>query len=305
MDCRVPLLGAIHQDTVPGYRYNATEDCHFWAHFGARDRTVEGSRHLDFNRIAAYRLSEPFEPPLRPNGTALYIGAHRGGEDGVHLHLRYGLRMHVFEPSPTFFRSLREALAPYPDLTLHNFGLGARTRWTSLQLSGTASRITHSDVPPPSAAAATAAAAGEPGVEDFFGEPAEVGEEERVLIRAAAEAVPEVLGPRLGPRGGGAGSAELVELLHVNCEGCEYDVIEGLRNAGLLAHMEQVQIATHLLEHVEPGATFQQNVEFSMQVSVKRYCEMHRLLSESHTRVFGLPWVWERWVRRPRLPGRG
>eukprot|EP00438_Fugacium_kawagutii_P026386 Skav218564 [mRNA] locus=scaffold1408:420984:424134:- [translate_table: standard] len=71
-------------------------DCHFWASYAARDRHVEGSRVLDFNRLAAYRYA-PFEPPLRHNGTALYIGAHRSGEDGLEFHRRFALQMHLFE----------------------------------------------------------------------------------------------------------------------------------------------------------------------------------------------------------------
>ena len=39
----------------------------------------------------------PFEPPLQPNGTALYIGAHRSGEDGLEFHRRFALQMHLFE----------------------------------------------------------------------------------------------------------------------------------------------------------------------------------------------------------------
>ena len=27
---------------------------------------------------------------------------------------------------------------------------------------------------------------------------------------------------------------------------------------------------------------------------------MHRTLSHTHDRAWGLPWVWERWTRRPR-----
>merc|ERR1712129_68300 len=111
---------------------------------------------------------------------------------------------------------------------------------------------------------------------------------ERVLVRAVAEAVPEIFA-------GGHDrhdSGEAIELLHVNCEGCEYDVVEGLHSSGLLVRAEQVQIATHLLDRVPPTANFQEAVEMVMQLSVKRYCEMHLLLSESHVRVWGLPWVW-------------
>lgn len=268
MSCRVPLLGSLHEDSIPGYKYNATDDCHFWAHYAARDRTVEGSRVLDFNRLAAYRLLDPFNPPLQSNGTALYIGAHRGGEDGLEFHRRFKLQMHLFEPSPTFFRNLYETLAGVPGFTLHNYGLGAKTYRTRLRLSGTASRtVDENEVDP---------------------------ETEPVLIRAATEAIPELLSTP-APE---VGRSPRVELLHVNCEGCEYDVIEGLRKAGQLSKMAQVQVATHLLEYNEPGKNWHETVEASLQVSVKRYCEMHRTLSLTHERVWGLPWVWERWTRR-------
>merc|ERR1719330_1116673 len=109
-------------------------------------------------------------------------------------------------------------------------------------------------------------------------------EEETVLVRAAAEAVPEVLAADWGHRGSGAG----VELLHVNCEGCEYDVVDGLRRAALLPQVEQVQIATHLLDAVDPSLSFQEALEVVLQLSVRRYCEMHEILSETHSRVWGL-----------------
>merc|ERR1719424_1370000 len=75
MSCRQVLLKALFLDAVPGYKYNATEECHFWTHFATRDRSVEGSRLLDFNVLSEYRLMEPFVPPLRQGGLALYIGA--------------------------------------------------------------------------------------------------------------------------------------------------------------------------------------------------------------------------------------
>lgn len=46
-------------------------------------------------------------------------------------------------------------------------------------------------------------------------------------------------------------------------------------------------------------------VELSLQVSAKRYCEMHEILAQTHDRVWGLPWVWERWTLRPELSWRG
>eukprot|EP00435_Cladocopium_sp_Y103_P039479 s2306_g10.t1 len=232
MECRVPLLGSLHEDQIPGYSYNATEDCHFWASYAARDRHVEGSSVLDFMRLAAYRYA-PFDPPLLPNGTALYIGAHRSGEDGLEFHRRFALQMHLFEPSPTYFESLSSSLRGVPGFTLHNYGLGAKTQRSWLRLKGTASRVV------------------ETSEEDT----------EAVLIRSAAEAIPEVLAQS---------RRDVVELLHVNCEGCEYDVVQGLRDTGHLARISQVQLATHLVEYEGPSADFHEAVSLSLQVSVKR-----------------------------------
>lgn len=261
--CRLPLLAALHWDRIPGYRYNATEDCHFWANYGRRDRKVEFSRELDFNRHSAYRLSDPFVPPLTPNGTALYIGAHREGEDGLILRERYGLRLHVFEPSRSFFRELTAVVGNASGVTLHNYGLGARTRLAQLQLSGTGS---------------TTMPEGRASRPDT--------EAEDILIRSTEEVVRDLFGDE----------PPETDLFHINCEGCEYEVVDGLRDTSYLKHISQVQIATHLLE--SPAHTLEATFERSLELSVSRYCQMHRALAETHFRVWGLPWVWERWTRR-------
>lgn len=84
---------------------------------------------------------------------------------------------------------------------------------------------------------------------------------EAVLIRSAAEALPEVLAQS---------HRDSVELLHVNCEGCEYDVVQGLGDTGHLARISQVQLATHLVDYEGPSAGFHEAMSLSLQVSVKR-----------------------------------
>lgn len=264
--CREPLLAALFWNAIPDYDYNVTTDCHFWGGLSMRDRSVEGSRALGFNRLAEHRLSQAFEPPLRRNGSALYVGAHRGAEDGRLFHERFGLFLHLFEPSPSFFGSLRAALEGVPGFMLHNYGLGASTSTARLQLSGTGSRTLAGALGP-------------------------IEGTEEVLIRAVAEAVPEALSTSGSTDGN-------VELLHVNCEGCEYDVVDSLRHIGLLARIKHVQLATHLLDPPAASSTFHDAVDLSLQVSISRYCAMHRALSQTHSRSWGLPWVWERWTRR-------
>lgn len=58
----------------------------------------------------------------------------------------------------------------------------------------------------------------------------------------------------------------------MNCEGCEYDVVQGLGDTGQLARISQVQLATHLMDYEGPSADFHEAVSLSLQVSVKRPC---------------------------------
>ena len=196
---------------------------------------------LDFMRLAAYRL-RPFEPPLEKNGTALYIGAHRSGEDGLEFQRRFALQMHLFEPSPTYFESLKSSLQGLPGFTLHNYGLGAYTRRGFLRLHGTASRVVDSSEE--RRVSTSHIHNMYKYIYIFVGisihniiytvhsgiyicinistnifdtssrdlrTPKVKEDTEAVLIRSAAEAIPEVL-QKSRQRG--------VELLHVNCEGC-------------------------------------------------------------------------------------
>merc|ERR1712192_122256 len=111
-----------------------------------RDKMVEFSRDLTFVRLMNLRFT-PFVPPLRRNGTVLYVGAHRDGGDGVFYHRSYGVRVHLFEPSPTFFRDLRAAVGNYSAFTLHNYGLGLETRGARLRVDGQGSTTLEEHAP--------------------------------------------------------------------------------------------------------------------------------------------------------------
>lgn len=266
--CRVALLRALVRDEIPGYHYDAASDCHFWAQFAMRDRMVEFARDLAFARLMNLRLSEPFAPPLRRNGTVLYVGAHRDGSDGVYINRAYGLQVHLFEPSPTFFGQLREAVGNNSAFTLHNYGLGLETRDARLRIDGMGSTT----------------------LEKHDSGPQDAAAGEDIAVRSAAHVVRELA--KQGP----------LELLHVNCEGCEYDVVKGLYEAKRLANFPQIQLATHLLQVPagiwEATAGTEEYMRAQMEISARRYCEAHLFLAETHERVWGLPWVWERWTRR-------
>merc|ERR1719313_902546 len=75
-ECRVPLLRSFFTQALP-HGYSAADgDCDFWAHLGVRDRTVEA--RLPWHNASGFRVADPFQPPVGPNGTLAYVGAHRG-----------------------------------------------------------------------------------------------------------------------------------------------------------------------------------------------------------------------------------
>ena len=81
--------------------------------------------------------------------------------------------------------------------------------------------------------------------------------------------------------GGGAGD---VDVLHMNCEGCEFDVLEALLESGDIARVRLLQFGSHRMS--------------GLVSPVRRYCGIRRGLAATHTQVWGEPWQWERWERR-------
>ena len=76
------------------------------------------------------------------------------------------------------------------------------------------------------------------------------------------------------------GSGEL-DLLHVNCEGCEYEMLENIIKSGLHLKIKIIQFGTHFFPEV-PNLT-------------QRYCAIRSELTQSHQMVYGAAFAWERW----------
>ncbi|XP_033760064.1 uncharacterized protein LOC117342161 [Pecten maximus] len=76
-----------------------------------------------------------------------------------------------------------------------------------------------------------------------------------------------------------------VDLVTINCEGCEYDVLESLLATSLINHFKHIQFATHtkLQYLVDP---------------VKRYCKIQELLQRTHRLSYSYRFNWETWTRR-------
>jgi FkbM family methyltransferase len=70
--------------------------------------------------------------------------------------------------------------------------------------------------------------------------------------------------------------------MHMNCEGCEYEVVDSLFRSKSLSSFHLIQIATHHLSWVGDP--------------VERYCRMQQQLFRTHRQLWAQPWAWERWI---------
>ena len=81
-------------------------------------------------------------------------------------------------------------------------------------------------------------------------------------------------------------------MLHMNCEGCEWDMIPQAISSGFISNIPIIQIATHNYGSVGLGSR------------AYEYCTIQSLLNQTHKMVndenygTGIPFAWERWVLR-------
>ncbi|XP_048756184.1 uncharacterized protein LOC125666896 [Ostrea edulis] len=76
-----------------------------------------------------------------------------------------------------------------------------------------------------------------------------------------------------------------VDLITINCEGCEFEIMEELIDSGMITQFRHVQFATHpTLRH--------------LQQPVERYCGIQEKLRRTHIISYQYKWCWESWKRK-------
>lgn len=170
-----------------------------------------------------------------------YVGANTHGRDGRVLQERYGCHIHIFEPILPFRQSLTQNWKSVTNKTIYDYGLGGKTKFIK-------------------------------GIkvegESTFAMSSRSQSGETVFIRDVLSVFVEK-------------KYAQVSLLHMNCEGCEWELLERLISANLLPFINILQIGTHLFPEIS-------NIKF-------RYCEIESKLALSHTKVFQQYFGWERW----------
>lgn len=80
----------------------------------------------------------------------------------------------------------------------------------------------------------------------------------------------------------------MLDLLHVNCEGCEWEMMELLLSGGFAAKIKVIQWGSHWFDGVK-------DVE-------ARYCKITEGLAKTHRAEFQQPFGWERWILTQNSP---
>lgn len=74
-----------------------------------------------------------------------------------------------------------------------------------------------------------------------------------------------------------------IDLLHANCEGCEWELWEALLISGIIKNISTFQVGTHW---------FQQVLDIE-----RRYCDIDTKMRVTHNVNFKQAFGWERWER--------
>ena len=91
----------------------------------------------------------------------------------------------------------------------------------------------------------------------------------------------------------GLGNRNDITLLHLNCEGCEFEVMESLIEHKMLGNFPSIKLDTHYADYSEDA----NNPEL-----IDRYCRIQYQLSKRFQLIAGVPFQRERWDRLE-LPG--
>lgn len=180
-----------------------------------------------------------------------YMGGNKQAADLQRLQaLLPGRPVHIVEPVPSFFVELESRFKGQQGVVLHNVGMANSTRKVMLPKSALRDRST-------------------------------------VVMGSSNQGSGDVLN-LVGPTEFLATTrfdvGKDLALLHVNCEGCEYEMLEAILDAGLISSYPVIQISFHYVPQVA--------------YKLSRYCSIRVRLERTHQAVVSMPYGWERFVRR-------
>lgn len=226
----------------------------------------QGQMAVHHGAAGSYKFNDgdrwrPF--PITLNTVALYIGANTDGADGVWLLKEFpGLKLHVYEPVPQFFEQLLANYRVAGILTdaqqrhMHDYGLGQGYRTIFLDHASIVGQATF-----------------------IMDGVTNTTDKESLIPMRVRDTAAEIKYISM--------SEGKIQLLHINCEGCEWELFDSCIDANILKDIDILQFSLHYLPlYTEPA------------VMIQKYCKIYTSLSQTHTPEFVTPFGWERWVKK-------
>lgn len=188
-------------------------------------------------------------PRLDQEGCVVWeVGAFKYARDTQELLAKHPhCQYHAFEPVPAFYATLQETWKDEPRVHTHNYGLGKASKSLSVPQSALQEQSTYLD-----------------GTK---------GGDVEIQIKSFDEAMDETGGKH-------------PTLLHMNCEGCEWDMLPAIVETGFLAQIPMLQVGTHNYGKDLGSRTFE-------------LCQIRQLLNQTHSMTSdSVAFAWERWEKR-------
>lgn len=184
---------------------------------------------------------------LIPNKSIIVdIGGNIGGDAQSFLDMYNPQYYIILEPLKLFYRKLNKRFKDRRNVIVYNIGLGAKYEIFMIKIEGSVGEATSS----------------------FSG--SEKGSCSLKVVNAL---------DFFHKLGVGKFSVDLVTM---NCEGCEYDLLEHILSSNLIHFFKNIQFATHpTLEKLKDP--------------IRRYCQLQELLHRTHKPTYQYKYVWESW----------
>lgn len=187
---------------------------------------------------------------LTNNSVVVYAGGYKG-ESIAPAFDKYGFYAHVFEPVTAYFLRLTDIFDGYAGrVFVHRKGFAASNTTSYIHLSGDGSRV----VP--------TLAEGDADKEEI----------QLTTFDSFYYGALQTL------------HAGHIDLLYVNCEGCEYDLLTDIIDKKFAATINYIFVQFHSVSERSDH--------------VHERCHLRSKLLKTHEPIFNFPFVWERWRRK-------
>ncbi|XP_041364815.1 uncharacterized protein LOC121380110 [Gigantopelta aegis] len=207
----------------------------------------EEQRRVNYGKMESDRWTK--HSYLRAESRIVDVGGFKGVDAEKFIHMANSFYI-VLEPVPEYYKILEKQFSKNPKVTLYKFGLGKENKTLQFDvLSGDATSLFSSK---------RISSKG--------------GETQTLNIRQAKEFFTSSLNVQEKP----------IDLLTINCEGCEYELLELVIAEELAQYFKHIQFQFH----VDLPGIVQQEC---------RYCQIMNLLNRTHSPMFQFSYTWQAW----------